>query len=267
MNPLTPTRSGVHNKVVLVTGASRGIGRHLVERLAADGAQVVFCARSAGPIHDLAARMEAAGHPTASMVCDITREDEVAQLMALTLSRFGRLDVLVNNVGIAGPTLPIEATPLDGWNQTIAASLTGSFLCLRAAIPHLRAAGGGSVINIGSIAGKRALVNRIAYASAKMGVIGFTRTAAAELGRDKIRVNCICPGAVAGERLDEVMGAQGARQGLSLDQAREAAHALSPLHTLVQPEDVAEMVVFLSSDASRHMTGQDINVSAGVVMY
>jgi NAD(P)-dependent dehydrogenase (short-subunit alcohol dehydrogenase family) len=254
-------------KVVVVTGTSRGIGQVLVRQLAASGAKVAFCARRAEPVRALEEELEAGGLDVMGVAADVTQPEQVSDLMDRTMKRYGRIDILVNNVGIAGPTKAIEELEPSEWHDTLAGNLTASFLCLRSVIPIMRRHGGGSVINIGSATGKRPLAHRIGYASAKMGIIGLTRTAAEELGPSRIRVNCICPGAVEGERLDEIMAGQARQRGITVEQFRQAVQGQSPLKSLVQPEDVAQLTVFLASDLSMHMTGQDINVTAGIVMY
>jgi NAD(P)-dependent dehydrogenase (short-subunit alcohol dehydrogenase family) len=254
-------------KVALVTGTSRGIGQELVRHLAHSGAQVVFCARRPEPLQSLEAELKREGCGVLGIAADVTQPGEVAHLVDTALERHGRIDILLNNVGVAGPTKAIANTELSEWNDTLTGNLTSTFLCLRAVIPVMKENGGGSVINIGSATGKRPLAHRIGYASAKMGIIGFTRTAAEELGPHNIRVNCICPGAVAGERLDEIMKDQADQRGITVDQFKQAIQGQSPLKTLVQAEDVARLALFLASDLSHHMTGQDINVTAGLVMY
>ena len=257
----------LESKVALVTGASRGIGQVLVRQLAESGAKVVFCARRSEPLRALEEDLKRDRFDVLGIATDVTRPEQVAELVARTVHHYGRLDVLVNNVGIAGPTKPIEELEPSEWNDTLAGNLTATFLCLRGAVPFMKRNGGGSIVNIGSATGKRPLAHRIGYASAKMGLIGLTRTAAEELGPSKIRVNCICPGAVAGERLDEVLFAQAQQRGITVDQFKQAVVGQSPLRSLVQPHDVARLTAFLASDLSLHMTGQDINVTAGLVMY
>jgi len=267
MSAVNTTGIRLDGKVALVTGTSRGIGQSLVRQFAASGARVVFCARRAQPLQALQAELAGQGADVMGIAADVTRPEEVDGLLGRTLQRWGRLDVLVNNVGVAGPTRAIEDTALSEWNDTLAGNLTSSFLCLRAVVPIMKKNGNGAVVNIGSATGKRALSHRIGYAAAKMGIIGLTRTAAEELGPHGIRVNCICPGAVAGERLEEIMAAQAQQRAVTVEQFRQAFVGLAPLRTLVQPEDVAQLAIFLASDLSAHMTGQDVNVTAGVVMY
>lgn len=254
-------------KVAVVTGTSRGIGQELVRQLAHCGAKVVFCARQPAPLQALEKALRGKKYEVMGVAADVTRPTDVSELVGKTLDRYGRIDVLINNVGVAGPTKAIEDTELAEWNDTLAGNLTSTFLCLRAAVPIMKKNGGGSVVNIGSATGKRPLSHRVGYAAAKMGIIGLTRTMAEELGPSNIRVNCLCPGAVAGERLDEIMTGQAKQRGITVEQFKQAIQGQSPLKALVEAEDVARLAVFLASDLSRHMTGQDINVTAGLVMY
>ena len=152
-------------------------------------------------------------------------------------------------------------------DQTLNSNLTSAFLFVREAVPAMKAQGGGAVVNIGSMTGKKPLVFRAPYAAAKMGLIGLTRTLAEELGPHGIRVNTVCPGTVEGERLDEVLIEQADKRGMTLAAITDYARGMSPLKTFVSADDVAELVLFLASDRSRHMTGQDINISAGQITW
>lgn len=257
----------LEGKVAIITGASLGIGQQMVRHFARSGVQVAFCARRAEPVLALEAELKREGLDVLGCAADVANPTGVTELVRAAMERYGRVDVLVNNVGISGPTRKIEETELAEWNETLTGNLTSTFLCLRAVVPVMKKAGGGSVVNIGSVTGKRPLPFRIGYAAAKMGVIGLTRTAAEELGPHKIRVNCICPGAVEGERLDGVLAGQAQQRGTTPEQVRETFKSQSPLRALVAADDVAHLALFLASDHSQHMTGQDINVSAGLVMY
>lgn len=259
--------TSLQGKVAIVTGASRGIGQELVRTFARSGASVVFCGRREELLQPLEAELKNEGFDVVAQRADVSTPRDVDALVARALDRYGRIDVLVNNVGIAGPTKAIEDTTPSEWNDTLAGNLGTSFLCMRGVVPSMKKNGGGAVVNIGSATGKRPLAFRIGYAAAKMGIIGLTRTAADELGPHRIRVNCICPGAVAGERLDEVFAGQASRRGISVEQVQAAFESQSPLRTLVRAEDVARLALFLASDLALHMTGQDINVTAGLVMY
>ncbi|MFC5947548.1 SDR family NAD(P)-dependent oxidoreductase [Pseudonocardia lutea] len=253
-------------KVVLVTGASRGIGRVLATSFAAAGATTVFAARREPELRILEKEIADAGHDGRGLVADLGRAGDVEMMLETVHRDYGGVDVLVNNVGIAGPIAPIEETSLDGWEETLAVNLTSVFLAIRGVVPSMKSRGGGAIVNIGSINGKTPYAQRSSYASSKMGMIGLTRTLALELGPSGIRVNCVLPANVAGERVDEIIAAQASAQGVPVEKVREQVLALSPLRTQVAPESIVNTTLFLASDYAQHMTGQDINVTAGMLM-
>jgi NAD(P)-dependent dehydrogenase (short-subunit alcohol dehydrogenase family) len=173
----------------------------------------------------------------------------------------------VNNAGIAGPTAPLAEVSLENWNETLAVNLTGVFLACRAALPYLRRAEHGKILNIGSVTGKQPLPNRAPYAAAKLGVVGLTRTLAHEVGPSGISVNVISPWLVEGPRLREVLESMSRERGVTPDQLRaEMTEGTAFKHT-VSEEDVVEVALFLCSAAANNLTGQDLNVAAGAVMY
>ncbi|WP_236792135.1 SDR family NAD(P)-dependent oxidoreductase [Amycolatopsis sp. GM8] len=253
-------------KVVLVTGASRGIGRVLAKGFAASGAKTVFVARREPELRSLEKEIADAGQDGRGLVADLAHPAGVEAMLEAVRKEYGDVDVLINNAGIAGPMAPIEETSLEGWEETLAVNLTSVFLAIRGVVPSMKSRGGGSILNIGSINGKTPFANRSSYASSKMGMIGLTRTLALELGPSGIRVNCILPANVAGERVDEILAAQAKAKGVTVDEAREQVLALSPLRTQVAPESILNTALFLASDYAQHMTGQDINVTAGMLM-
>jgi NAD(P)-dependent dehydrogenase (short-subunit alcohol dehydrogenase family) len=198
---------------------------------------------------------------------DVSDEKQVIALMAGTLDVGGRIDILVNNSGIMGPVKNIEDVTLDEWRATMAVNLDGMFLCCKHAVPIMKRQGGGNIVNISSVTGKRPLIQRTPYATSKLGVIGLTRTLAAEVGKWKIRVNAVCPGAVIGPRQDLVYEGIMKFTGKSREQVRAERAEVSALKTFVDPKYVAAVVAFLCSEDAAMMTGQDLNVSAGAVMY
>jgi len=253
-------------KVVVVTGASRGIGRVLATGFAAAGARTMFVARRESELKELEDEISRAGHEAKGFAADLSESAGVVAMLDSLITEYGGADVLINNVGIAGPTAPIEETRLDDWQETIAVNLTSAFLAIRGVVPWMKERGGGSIINIGSINGKTPFAHRSAYAATKMGMIGMTRTLALELGPDGIRVNCILPANVAGDRVEEVLASQAKAQGISIEEAKQRVLNLSPLRTQVAPESILNVALFLASDHAQHMTGQDINVTAGLLM-
>jgi NAD(P)-dependent dehydrogenase (short-subunit alcohol dehydrogenase family) len=249
-----------------VTGASQGIGRTIAETMAEKGASVALAARNEEALTDLAATLpddRALAVPT-----DVTDEASVEAAIAETVDTFGGLDCLVNNAGIAGPTAPVEEVSRDEWARTMGVNVTGPFLCAKHAAPYLRESDRGSVVNLASITGKRPQEQRTPYTTSKMAVIGLTRTLALELGTDDVTVNAVCPGATRGPRIDSVIEKQADRLDVDFETAkREVFTDDTALGTMVDPDDIASMVVYLASAEGRHISGQDINVDGGSVWY
>jgi NAD(P)-dependent dehydrogenase (short-subunit alcohol dehydrogenase family) len=192
--------------------------------------------------------------------CDSATEAGVAALFAEVDRRLGPVDVLVNNAGIAGPFASVWEQELSGWEETIRINLTGPFLCTRAAARRMMLRNAGSIINIGSMTGKKPLATRSPYAASKLGLVGLTRTCALELGAYNINVNCISPGAVQTYRLQELAD----KWGITLEQIVQGASAGAALKRISTPEDIAVLAAFLASVDARNITGIDITVDAGV---
>jgi NAD(P)-dependent dehydrogenase (short-subunit alcohol dehydrogenase family) len=256
----------VNGRVAVVTGANRGIGRAIAVALAVDGFTIGATARDTATLKETIDDVEAVGGTAAALACDVRDEDSV-ETMARAAAALGPVHTVVANAGVAGPTAPLHETALADWRDCLATDLDGVFLTFRAFVPGLIAAGAGSLIAMSSMTGKRPLHGRTPYAAAKMGVIGLVRTLALELGPHGIRVNAVCPGAVAGPRIDDVIARQAAARGITEAAALAAFTGASPLGRLVEAGEVAAACVYLSSDAAASITGEDLNVTAGVVMY
>lgn len=254
------------DRVAVVTGGNRGIGRAIAVALAADGFAVAVTARDTDALADTVAAIEADGGTALALPCDVRDEESVAT-MARHVVGLGRVHTVVANAGIAGPTAPLHEIQLAEWRDCLATDLDGVFLTFRAFVPAMIESGAGSLVAISSMTGKRPLHGRTPYAAAKMGVIGLVRTLAVELGPHGIRVNAVCPGAVAGPRIDDVIRRQAATRGITEDDALLAFTGASPLGRLVKANEVAAACAYLASDAAASITGEDLNVSAGVVMY
>jgi NAD(P)-dependent dehydrogenase (short-subunit alcohol dehydrogenase family) len=252
--------------VAVVTGGNRGIGRAIAVALAADGFAVAVTARDADTLADTVAAIEADGGTALALPCDV-RDEESVITMARDVADLGRVHTVVANAGIAGPTAPLHEIQLAEWRNCLATDLDGVFLTFRAFVPAMIESGAGSLVAISSMTGKRPLHGRTPYAAAKMGVIGLVRTLAVELGPHGIRVNAVCPGAVAGPRIDDVIRRQAATRGITEEEALRAFTGASPLARLVKANEVATACAYLASDAAASITGEDLNVSAGVVMY
>ena len=254
-------------KVVVVTGAGRGIGREIALTCAQEGGSVALAARSVEALREVAGQIESAGGEALVVETDVCDHDAVAMLANQVLSRWGRVDVLVNNSGIGGPSAPLWEVRPEDWEETFAVNVTGVYLCCQAVLPSMIERRSGSIVNIGSITGKRPLLNRTPYAASKAALIGLTRTLAVETGPHQIRVNLVSPGFVAGERIEWVFEQQAVSQGRNVDDVRADAEKMTPLRRLVSAADVARTVAFLASDESEGITGTDVNVTAGLVMY
>lgn len=253
--------------VAVVTGANRGIGAAIATAYAAEGYTVVPTARDPATLDDTVKAVQAAGGEAIPIACDVRDEVSVAEMSAVVLERHDTVDVVVANAGVAGPTAALHEIDLDDWRDCLATDLDGVFLTFRAFVPVMIDAGGGSLIAISSMTGKRPLHGRTPYAAAKMGVIGLVRTLATELGPHGVRVNAVCPGAVDGPRIADVVAKQAAARGVTEAEALAAFTDSSPLRRLVTAEEIARTCTFLSSDAAAAITGEDLNVTAGAVMY
>ena len=254
-------------KVVVVTGGNRGIGEAISLAMGRAGARVAVSARDRVSAELVVATLRQQGSEAVAIAADVTEEASVANLRQEVVDRFGRVDAVVANAGIAGPTRLLHEITLSEWRECMATDLDGVFLTFRGFAPLLIEQGGGSLIAISSMTGKRPLAGRTPYAAAKMGVIGLCRSLALELGGFGIRVNSVCPGAVNGPRVADVIQNQARLQGVSEDVARRQFSEASPLKRLVEPGEIAAACVFLASDASSGITGEDLNVTAGAVMY
>jgi len=235
----TPTGGRLAGKTAIITGGARGQGEAEARLFAAEGANVVVTDVLERELADVVASI---GPPAIGLRHDVASEDDWSAVVAATLDAFGRLDVLINNAGVYR-VVPIEDEGLEHFNRILAVNLAGTFLGIRSCIAPLRAAGGGSIVNISSVAGLEGFGGHAAYASSKWGVRGLTKVAALELGRDRIRVNSIHPGAI-----DTAMIAGLARPGVD----RGAAY---PIPRIGEPRDVAGLALFLASDDASYVTG------------
>ena len=258
----------LENQVAVVTGGGQGIGREIALRLAGDGARVLLADINEKGCRETADRISNETDSEARVaITDIVEESQVSVMIQDAMKIDNRIDILVNNSGIAGPIKNIEDISLEDWDRTMAINLRGAFLCCKHVIPHMKKQKKGSIVNIASITGKCPLTQRAPYAASKMGVIGLTRTLAAEVGKWNIRVNAICPGSVEGPRQKLVFEGIMKYSGKSYEQVVAEKVEATPLKALIHPKFVAGVVSFLCSEDAAMMTGQDINVSGGRIMY
>lgn len=245
---------------VLVTAGASGIGRAITAALVAAGARVHVC--------DVDERALAACRDAfpgvAGTIADVADEAAVDRLFAAVQDGLGGLDVLVNNAGIAGPTGAVEDIAVAEWRRCIDVDLTGQFLCTRRAVPMIKAAGGGAIINMSSSAGRFGYAFRTPYAAAKWGVIGLTQSLAKELGPANIRVNAILPGIIKGPRMEGVIRDRAAQVGVPYDVMERQYLDRISLRRMTDPEDVGAMVAFLVSPAGRNLSGQSFPVDGNV---
>jgi NAD(P)-dependent dehydrogenase (short-subunit alcohol dehydrogenase family) len=252
--------AGLAGRRVLVTAGASGIGLAIVERLLAHGARIVIC-----DVSDAALDAFKKAYPQAVAVkADVSNEADVDQLFVGIKAALSGLDALINNAGIAGPTGTVEDIDPAEWRRCLDVGLTGQFLCTRRAVPMLKAAGGGSIINMSSAAGRHGYAYRTPYSSAKFGVIGFTQSLAKELGPANIRVNAILPGIVEGPRIEGVIRARAAQVGVTYETMEKTYLDRVSLRRMTSPHDVAAMIAFLLSDAGLNISGQSIGVDGNV---
>jgi NAD(P)-dependent dehydrogenase (short-subunit alcohol dehydrogenase family) len=250
-------------RVAIITGASKGIGRAMSLYFAREGARVICAARSEALVNETAALINANAGDAVAVVADVSTEAGARATVDAASAAFGRIDTLVNNAGDAGPTKPVQDYSSDDWAYTIGSCLTSTYLCVRFAVPFIIAAGGGSIVNIASVAGRRGLAYRVGYCSAKAGQIGLTYGLALELGRHNITVNAIAPGAVEGDRIDRVVSEQASVRGIDVARMRAAFVERSPLRRMSTADDISALAAFLCSDHARNISGQCIPVTAG----
>ena len=244
----------------LVTAGAAGIGRVIAETFVKNGARVHVCDVDEKALKELKRKAPA----VAQTLADVADLAQVEKLFDEVKRNLGGLDILVNNAGIAGPTARVEDIRPEDWERCIAVDLNGMFYCTRKAMPMIKAARGGSIINLSSIAGRLAFPMRTPYSAAKWAVVGFTQSLAAEAGPDGVRVNCIQPGIVEGERVERIMAAKAEGLGVSKKEIRDRMVEGVSLKTTVTAQDVANTALFLASDAGKHISGQAISVCGGV---
>ena len=244
------------DQIVLITAGAAGIGRSIAEKFLSNGCSVHICDIDQVAIDDFLA-----DNPGASAsVADVSDVGQVEGLFKDFSSRYGRLDVLVNNAGIPGPVVNLEEISTEDWDRTIAVDINGQFYVTRLAVPIMKQAGSGSIINISSSAGLFGCPKRAPYVAGKWAIIGVTKTLAMELGPWGIRVNAICPGSVEGSRIERVIERDACNRDCSPEEIRKIYQCQISLRRFVTADEVANMAVFLASDMCGSISGQAISV-------
>lgn len=248
-------------KVAIVTGAGTGIGRAIALLLAREGARVAAVGRRREKLEEVAQTIRRAGGEAVVTVCDVSSEPDTRQAVKHAEQVFGLVNVLVNNAGALRAST-VESISLEDWDRVIATNLKGPFLMSRAVLPAMRRAGGGAIVNVGSILGLVAMKDRAAYCASKGGVTMLTKAMALDHAHEKIRVNCICPAIVETDLIRDLFPQS--EEGL---RARDGRLATLPLGRFGRPDDVAELAVFLASEESSWVTGTAIPVDGGLSAY
>ena len=246
----------LHGHRVLVTAGAAGIGLATARAFGDEGTRVMVCDVDRHAL-DALGRSDAA---IAAVECDVSDPDQVDRMFDVVRTRLGGLDTLVNNAGIAGPTGACEDIALADWRRTLDVNLTGMFLCAQRAIPLLKTSANPSMVNLSSAAGRFGFPLRSPYAATKWGVIGFTRTLSIELGGSGVRVNAICPGVVAGDRIDRVMGEKAQVRNVPVDVVRDELLGKTSLKRFVAPEEIANAIVFLASKLGANIDGHALPI-------
>lgn len=244
----------------MVTGGGSGIGKAVALAFAAEGAKVAVMGRRLEKLQEVTAEVRKRGGKAVEVVGDVAKAADAERAVRETVEKLGGLNVLVNNAGMLS-VATVETVPEEEWDRVMTTNLKGPFLMSRAALPAIRKAGGGAIVNIGSILGLIAMKDRAAYCASKGGVTLLTKAMALDHAHEKIRVNCICPSLVETEL---VQGLFASAAGAALKQARVAT---LPLGRMGKPEDVAEMAVFLASDEASWVTGTAIPLDGGLSAY
>lgn len=244
------------DRVILVTGASSGIGRAAAIGLGRAGARVVLCARRVSEGEKTAEQVRAAGGEAVFERTDVSKSSDVERAVATALDRFGRLDGAVNNAGVDGPNVKTADYDEAAWRRVLDTNLTGLWLCMKHEIPAMLQSGGGAIVNVASVLGLYAYPTASAYVASKHGVVGLTRTAAVEYARHGIRVNAVCPGYVPTELSDKTFSPE----------RRDRVVAMTPMKRPGTPEEIAEVILWLLSDASSFVTGHALVADGGLTL-
>lgn len=255
---------GLRDKVVIVTGGARGIGAAIASGFVEEGANVIIGDTSTDLTEELAAKIKGGAKITVVRI-DVTKQSDAEELVAKTKNEFGKVDILVNNAGIVQEKLFVDIEE-DDWDRINQVNAKGVYLVTKAVVPHMIATKYGKIVNISSRSGKEGQIGLSHYAASKFAVIGFTQALAKELGGYNINVNAVCPGIIYTYMWDKILASRTERQGLPGEQIFDNLVKQIPLGRPQNPDDIAKVVLFLSSEVSRNITGEAINVNGGIRM-
>jgi len=255
----------LENKNAIVTGAAKGMGAAITMTLAREGADLVLTARDTAALEEVAGQVRSLGRRAEVVAADVTDDAQVKAMVEKAKTFFdGRIDILVNVAGVTGPIeTPIWKLEADDFSYVIEANIKGTFLPMKYVLPTMVDQRSGKVVNIGGTSGLRGYKHRAAYSSSKWGVRGLTRTAALDVGDYNVNVNVVCPGIVHTPRMDKLCEEKARVRGWSVEQVYQEYVDDMALKRVTEPEDIASAVLFLASDESRNMTGQEIAVDGG----
>ncbi len=256
---------GIKGKVAIVTGGARGIGRGIVEGFAKEGANIVIGDIMHDDAQELAEKLTKGGVKVLAIRTDVTKKTDVDKVVAVTLNEFDKIDILVNNAGILTHAHLVDLEEKD-WDRIIDVNTKGVYLMSRSVAPHMIAARQGKLINISSLAGKRGDLGFTHYSASKFAIIGITQTLAKELGEYNINVNAVCPGTLRTAIWEIILDGRAPRRGVPREQYWNERIEQIPLKRPQTPEDIANVVLFLSSEVSKNITGEAINVNGGLWM-
>jgi 3-oxoacyl-[acyl-carrier protein] reductase len=252
------------DRIAVVTGAAKGMGWDICTTLAREGADLVLAARDMTPLEKLAGEVTALGRRAITVSCDVTNEAQVVAMAARAVEAFGRVDILINAAGVTGPIeTPVQDISVDDFRSVLDSNIIGTFLPIKHVLPGMIARRYGKIVNISGSSGLRGYKYRTAYSSSKWAIRGLTRTIALEAGPHNVNVNALHPGIVAGDRMDKLCREKAKKRGWTPEQVYQEYVDEMALRRVTVSKDIANAVLFLSSDESSNMTGQSVTVDGG----